>query len=432
MLFVYNFLQITLLLCTFPLLILVAGRRKYRERFWQRLGHGLRPRAAAVAQLPGTSRIWLHCLSVGEVTSALPLVRGLRRQMPSAQIIVSVTTSSGLQVAKKQMSPWADLVVAAPLDLRPVVEWFVRILKPDLFVLVETDFWPNWLHCLQKHDIPALLVNGRISPLSFARYQRFRFFFTPLFSAFTLLAMQTENDAAQMRALGVPADRLLALGNLKYAPAATGERKNAAQPDREALSLPANSTVWVCGSTHPGEEELLLPAFASLLAEDLGLVLLLAPRDPQRAPEIARLARELGLKTRRRSCPDDPPAPILLLDTLGELAACYRLARVAFIGGSLVPYGGHNPLEAVIHGVPVLFGPHMEDFQEIARDLLQCGGAEVVCSSVEIAGTVRRILRDASVHAAMRTAAGALAALRAGVIERHLAAMARLLDQRRG
>lgn len=433
MLVVYNFLQVTLLLGAAPLLaLLILGRRKYRERFWQRLGFGLHQRAEKITVIPGTPRIWLHCLSVGEVTSALPLVRGLRLRMPAARIIVTVTTTTGIKVAKQQLAPFADLVLAAPFDLLPVIHRYITILRPNLFILVETDFWPNWLHGLRRHRIPAMLVNGRVSQASFARYQRFRFFFRPLFSSFSLLAMQTESDAVQMRALGVEAKRLQILGNLKYAPAAGQDREPSTMLSKNDLKLPADSEVWACGSIHPGEEELLLPAFAALMADHPRLCLLLAPRDPQRTPDLARLARQHGLDTMRRTCPRDQPARILLLDTLGELAACYHLARVAFIGGSLVTCGGHNPLEAARHGIPVLFGPHMEDFAEIARDLLQGGGAQMVSSREEITGAVHRILAESAVHAAMRNAAIELVSRQAGVIDRHLAALNGLLAAGRG
>jgi 3-deoxy-D-manno-octulosonic-acid transferase len=433
MLIFYNFLQITLLLVAAPFLaLLIAGRRKYRERFWQRLGFGLQRRAENSNPSSDTGRIWLHCLSVGEVTSALPLLKGLHLRLPAARVIVTVTTSSGMRVAEQQLAPFADLVLAAPLDLLPVINRYIRVLRPDLFILVETDFWPNWLHAFQRRGIPAMLVNGRISRASFARYQRFRFLFGPLFSSFALLAMQTGSDAAQMQKLGVPAERLLILGNLKYAPAEAPDQGAVNRLDRTDLRLPPDSEVWICGSTHPGEEELLLPAFASLTVDHPRLILLLAPRDPKRTPELSRLARRLGLDTMRRTSPGDPPARILILDTLGELASCYHLARLAFIGGSLVPCGGHNPLEASRLGIPVLFGPHMEDFAEIARDLLECGGAEEVSSPGEISAAVRRILEDGDVHAAMRAAAAEMVTRQAGVIDRHLAALTGLLNTGRG
>jgi 3-deoxy-D-manno-octulosonic-acid transferase len=425
---VYNFLQLLLLVTAFPLLaLLVLGRRKYRERFWQRSGFGLQQQALTVNTHPDEKRIWLHCLSVGEVTSALPLLRALRRQMPQVRIIVSVTTSSGMRVARAQAAPWCDRLIASPLDLLPVVHRFIRLLRPDLFILVETDFWPNWLFALRARSIPTLLINGRISTASFARYRRFNFFFTPLFSTFTLLAMQTEHDADQMRTLMVPRDRLLILGNLKYAPADVSEEQTIPPISQKDLRIPLESAVWVCGSTHPGEEDILLQAFAALTPNHPGLFLLLAPRDPNRAEEVARLAQRLGLKTMRRTRSDDPPAPILILDTLGELAACYRFARLAFVGGSLVPCGGHNPLEAVRLGVPVLFGPHMEDFREIARDLIQGGGAREVRGREDLVAAVRLILENREIRLAMRNAANALAHRQAGVIDRHLAAVTGLL-----
>ncbi|MFZ5798490.1 MAG: 3-deoxy-D-manno-octulosonic acid transferase, partial [Thermodesulfobacteriota bacterium] len=237
----------------------------------------------------------------------------------------------------------------------------------------------------------------------------------------------TEHDADQMRALKVPRDRLLILGNLKYAPADVSEEQTIPPISQKDLRIPVESTVWVCGSTHPGEEDILLQAFAALTPNHPGLFLLLAPRDPNRAEEVARLAQRMGLRTMRRTRSDDPPARILILDTLGELAACYRFARLAFVGGSLVPCGGHNPLEAVRLGVPVLFGPHMEDFREIARDLIQGGGAREVRGREDLVAAVRLILENREIRLAMRNAANALAHRQAGVIDRHLAAVAGLL-----
>jgi 3-deoxy-D-manno-octulosonic-acid transferase len=419
MLIVYNFLQGVLLIAAFPLLLLILGRKKYRSRMGDRLGIGLGQKIAAIN--PGEKKIiWIHGLSVGEVTSALPLVKGIREEMDRACVVFSASTGTGMSIALEKIKPHVDLVIAAPLDLLPVVNKFIRLIRPDLFLLVETDFWPNWLHQLRHSAIPLVLVNGRISPSSFRRYRRFNFFFTPMFRSFALLSMQTESDAAQMRQLGVPPARVKTLGNLKYDTnlyRGNNDPENHPAPDPR---IPATSMIWVCGSTHPGEEEIIITAFSRLLLTRTDIILILAPRDPDRRNEIRKLITGQGMQSMRRSCPADPAAPILLLDTLGELAASYRLARVAFIGGSLVDLGGHNPLEAAAYGVPVLFGPHMDDFLEIARDLLECAGAVIVDSPAALEAAVRQIFDDEAVHRRMSDAARNLVERNSGVIKNHL------------
>ncbi|VAW36555.1 3-deoxy-D-manno-octulosonic acid transferase [hydrothermal vent metagenome] len=431
MIFVYNFLQILFLAIGLPLLVpLVLIRRKYRGRTMTRLG--FIPAGIIPAPPPGRGKIiWIHALSVGEVTSALPLVRGIRESMPTAVIIFSAATRTGMEVAEQYIRPFADQITPAPLDLLFAVNRYIRTIRPDLFILVESDFWPNWLNQLRRHNIPAMLVNGRMSDRSFRLYRRFRFFFKPMFRCLTLLSMQTEEGAAQMRQLGLPGQRILALGNLKYDTVQTAPETEDRQDARRraAPNIIEDSIVWVCGSTHRGEEEIILDAYARLKAGTDRLALIIAPRDIGRSREIMHLAEARGLQAGRRTAPPERPGQMLILDTIGELASFYRLARVAFIGGSLVARGGHNPLEAAAHGVPVLFGPHMEDFREIARDLVQCGGAAIVNSEADLTRAVQRILDDDRGRASMSAAAAGLVAANAGVVARHLQEIERLLNK---
>ena len=264
MIFVYNFLQTILLLTTFPfLLLIIFSRKKYRSRIGARLGIGLSKKITGLN--PGSKKtIWIHSLSVGEVTSALPLVMGIREEMDQVCVVFSASTASGMNIALEKIKPHVDLVIAAPLDLLPVTKKFVRIIQPDMFILVETDFWPNWLHSLQRHSIPLMLVNGRISQSSFTKYQRFNFFFKSLFQSFDLLSMQTENDATQMRQLGVPTQRIKTLGNLKYDINLFTDIALEKKPDFTDDRIPETDLIWVCGSTHPGEEEMIITAFANL------------------------------------------------------------------------------------------------------------------------------------------------------------------------
>ncbi|MGX9728096.1 MAG: 3-deoxy-D-manno-octulosonic acid transferase [Candidatus Electronema sp. VV] len=364
--------------------------------------------------------IWIHALSVGEVTSALPLVKAIRESIRPAVLVFSATTRSGKELAERLIAPHADFILFSPLDFPCAVRRYLDAIRPSCFILVETDFWPNWLRQLRRRQIPAMLVNGRISEKSFAAYRRFALFFKPMFRCFRLLSMQTAQDRDKMLALGIPTERLACFGNLKYDLPA---RQTA--PHDLAAAAHDHRPVWVCGSTHPGEEELIFAAFKKLAG--LPLRLIIAPRKIERGGELLKLARSFGLNAVLRSSDDvGAESCVLILDTIGELAGCYSLARLAFIGGSLVDEGGHNPIEAAAQGVPVLFGPHTEDFAEIARDLLDCGGAKVVTAET-LAETAASILSDDALHTAMSGAARDLVERQRGGVERHVQAVRELL-----
>lgn len=370
-------------------------------------------------QLDSRLTIWIHALSVGEVTSALPLVKGIREQLCPVQIIFTVTTRSGRVLAERLIAPHVDLVLFSPLDVPCAIRRYLDAIRPDMFILVETDFWPNWLRLLKRRKVPMLLVNGRISAKSFAAYRRFLFFFRPMFCCFDLLSMQTTHDRDAMLALGIPAERLAVLGNLKYDLPA----QQAAPSD---LAAENGRPVWVCGSTHPGEEELIFAAFKQVSAA-ANIRLILAPRKIERGGELLTLARSFGLDAVLRSSGEiGAENRVLILDTIGELAGCYSLARLAFIGGSLVDEGGHNPIEAAAQAVPVLFGPYMEDFAEIAADLTACGGAKTVTAET-LAEAVAAILSNDGLHQAMSNAARQLVEQQRGGVERHVQAIRQLL-----
>lgn len=417
-----------------PLLPLVALRGKYRHRLARRLGFGLGKRMAALPPVaPDAPVIWLHALSVGEATSALPLVAGIRQSWKEARIIFSVTTSSGHQMAEQLIAPHVDTLIPSPLDLAPVIWWFLRAIRPDCFVLVETDFWPNWLHGLARHRVPTMLVNGRISETSFDRYQRYQWFFAPMFRTFSFLAMQTGADADKMVQLGVEPCRVNTLGNLKfdtgqYTPDPAAANTKATQ--KTTYGFTAAAPLWICGSTHRGEEQVLFFLYQWLRETIPDLQLLVAPRNIERSGEILALADAAGLACRRRTADTEASGPVLLLDTIGELASCYTMAEVVFIGGSLIPLGGHNPLEPAAVSVPVLYGPHMEDFSEIAALLIHSGGARQVAGPDELYQTLVEILTNPALQASMAEAAGECVRANRGVVQAHLEAMAALLKPR--
>jgi 3-deoxy-D-manno-octulosonic-acid transferase len=425
MLLLYNLLQIITGVLFLPIVVLVVLLTpKYRRSTWLRLGFGL---PALVRNLAaGRPRIWVHALSVGEVASARALVWRLRQEYPGGVMIFSASTRSGRAYAAAVLAEHVDLLVPFPLDLWWSVERFVRLLRPDVFILTETDLWPNFLASLARHGVAALLVNGRLSAESFQRYRRFRFFFAPLLRGFRYLAMQTVADAEKMQGLGVANERLLNLGNLKY-----GVLDESGHPGSGASTLAtapgAPKRLWVAGSTHPGEEEIILTVYRQLRDAFGDLYLVLAPRNIERGPELAALAGEFGFSPVRRSEGGGLTGDLLILDSLGELAAVYGLAAFAFVGGSLVMARGHNPLEPAAFAKPVIFGPHMEDFAEIAADLLAVGGAVRVEDAESLRLILGRWLGDEAERLAVGERAARLIREQRGVTARHVELVRRII-----
>lgn len=412
MLFLYNIVWFLLLP---PVLAVFACRGKYRQRLPARFGWGLW-RGWAGKKRIGHPIVWIHALSVGEVTSAVPLVRALRGHYPDAYLVVSVTTATGRVVADRHLRGVVDQIIDGPVDFLPVINHFIRTIAPDLYILVETDFWPNLLNALKRRGIPALLVNGRISATSMRGYQRGKIFFLPMFQCFSALAMQTGADRDKMRDLGLENHLLPILGNLKFATILQTQTTET----QFGRSLPRGRSLFVAGSTHAGEERLLLDGYQQLRASLTGLYLVIVPRDPLRAPEIAAMARERGLKPTMRSSAEPAAGELTIVDTIGELLALYSMACIAFVGGSLVAKGGHNPLEPACHGVPVLFGPHMEDFSEIAGLLVDGGAARVVNDGDDLYQTVATLLADSNLRAFMGEKARQTVLTHSNVIDNHL------------
>jgi len=424
--FFYNlFLTVVVIVFAPVLFVKVILTPKYRSRSVKRLGFALG--AGPDGSAPGSHpRIWVHALSVGEVASARNLVRELRRDYPKGVIIFSSATRAGESFAQAALREQVDCFAPFPFDLLVSVKRLVSWVRPDLFVLVETDFWPNFLRELHRRDIPTLLVNGRASASSFAKYRKLPWLFRPLFNSFQALAMQTEQDAVHMRQLGVDPARLAVLGNLKYDAALPGNSLKTGL-DRAALRIPTQALVWVAGSTHQGEEEIIFNAFQALVQAFANLFLIVAPRNVERGAELAAMAARRGIPACRRSLGEADGGSVLILDTLGELASVYALCDVAFVGGSLVPARGHNPLEPAGHGKPVLFGPYMEDFAEISRDLLAAGGARLVHDAEGLRAGLSLLLADPAERQRAGRQAGELIASRRGVTEAHLALIRRVL-----
>lgn len=418
----YNIIQLLALLLLLPLLAAWALAPKYRSRIAGRLGIAL-PELSPKQE--GRPRIWIHALSVGEVASSLPLVRAIRTALPHSEIIFSTTTRSGADYARR-MADQIDLFVPFPLDFYWTVKKFISHLSPDLFILIETDFWPNILWQLSRRKVPCLLANGRITEHSFKAYGWAAFLFGPLFNSFTCLSMQIEEDARRMMGLGVAADKVVSCGNLKYDLPQSVGRQGTKSLTRAEFNLPTEGPLLVAGSTHAGEEEIIIKAFKQLLGNYPDLSLIIAPRDVNRSNEIAGLISKSGLTCTQRSRRTTGEEAILLLDTLGELSQVYALANIAFVGGSLVPEGGHNPLEPAVFGKPILFGLHMQDFAEISLALLQAGAAKEI-TAWNIKDILNALLADKRLCLEMGEKAAGLIKKNQGAAERYLEIIKKLL-----
>ncbi|MGB3210602.1 MAG: 3-deoxy-D-manno-octulosonic acid transferase [Desulforhopalus sp.] len=424
----YNILHLVFLPVFLPFIILfVLFTPKYRDRFPARLGIGLGQQIPMPLQSGQTSvpkTIWLHALSVGEVTSTVPLITGLRKSYPDSRIIVSVTTRTGKRTAENLLSSLADHIIDGPFDLLPVVSRFMHYIQPDLFILVETDFWPNTLLYLNKNKIPTILVNGRVSQKSMEGYQRLRFFFYPMFQSFSFLCMQTKRDRDKMEKMGLPGEKLKTLGNLKF------DTFTAEQPPSLPTSadlLPGNRLLLICGSTHPGEEKILIESYCQVRKKHPEIFMIIAPRDTKRSVEIQVLAAAHGLTVALRSDKSSASADIFILDTIGELVHFYSLSDIGFVGGSLVNKGGHNPIEPATFGIPVIFGPNMQDFSEIADALIATGGATVVSDHQQLSEIVTLLLESPELRTQQGHAAQQYVARQRGVIDKHLELIGPLL-----
>ncbi|MGQ9898106.1 MAG: 3-deoxy-D-manno-octulosonic acid transferase [Acidobacteriota bacterium] len=338
-------------------------RRQWLSRWRERLTYRPLPCSAP--------RIWLHGVSVGEVLASQPLACALRERFPQASFVMSTTTDTGQACAREQLA-WMDAHVYFPLDVPWMTEQAVTSLKPALVIILETEIWPNFLRTCARHQVPVVLVNGRLSDRSFARYRWLGQAMGDLLGYFRLCLMQSDMDAERLCQLGASPAHVITTGNLKYAPPDANERERRdriADDLRRQYHLGDGRPCIVAGSTVEGEEPLLVEVFARLRSNVhlAACRLLLAPRHPERFAEVARYLERFDWQVARRSQPqpEDVRAEVILLDTVGELAAAYRWADVAFVGGSLVPRGGHNILEPAAEGRAIVTGPHTENFRAI-------------------------------------------------------------------
>ena len=393
---------------------------KYLQTFRERMGR-LPPSLNA-----GRERsIWIHAVSVGEVLAARTLVKPLRERFPGHRLFVSTTTVTGNGVARKSL-PDVDGLFFAPFDWVRPVRRALDALNPALLVLVETELWPNLIHEAHRRGTRVAVVNGRISPRSFPRYRRVRALLKKMLGEVDLFLMQGEAHAVRVREMGAPPDRVRVLGNLKY-----DALEEVMAPESLAGVIGDGSRpLWVAGSTVEGEEEIVLRAYRQVRDRVPQARLLIAPRHAERFAAVPAIVEAAGLRCLRRTSLRPgawPDGHVVVLDTLGELARVYPLATVVFVGGSLVPKGGHNILEAAVAGKAVVVGPHMENFQEIADEFVGAGAVVQVPSADALAAEVSVLLTDAARRAALGEKARLLVHRNRGALRTTVDALAALV-----
>ncbi len=332
-------------------------------------------------KLQGKRPIWVHSVSVGETTAVKPLLAALKKSYPQHPLVISNMTETGRSIAQKIKE--VDVCIYFPFDFTFAVKHLLSEMNPVLVIIVETELWPNFLCSARSLAIPVVVVNGRISDRSFRSYLRFRIFFRKVLEYVDAFCMQSEVDASRIRSIGAASEKVSVTRNLKFDIPFTGSDAEEKRMTRARFSIPEKVFIFTAGSTHKGEDELVLSAFDSLRKSGASALMILVPRHPERAGEVAKIAEGFGFKPVLRSALSGHDGKlkedeVLIVDTVGELLSLYAASDLVFVGGSLVPVGGHNPLEPSSVGVPVLFGPHMSNFREIAAMSIRYGAAREV------------------------------------------------------
>ncbi|MBI4982578.1 MAG: 3-deoxy-D-manno-octulosonic acid transferase [Candidatus Omnitrophica bacterium] len=371
MIIIYNFIALVIFLIYFPVYLL---RRKFHSGLWQRLG--VLPKRLNLGK-----PIWIHAVSVGEAAACRGLVDGLRKIYPEKKFVISTVTTTGNKIAHTIAQP-GDFVCYLPLDFSFIVKKIITRVNPSLFIIAETEIWPNLITCLWKKGIPVVVVNARISDGSFRGYFMLRAFLKPILKKISLFCAQTQVDVDRLMTIGAEVDKIKVTGNMKFDLSRREYSEKDCNNFKEKLAITVKEKLLVAGSTHPGEEKIILEAYKSLLEDLPGLRLLIAPRHPERAQEVSVLIKDSGFEPLRTSLlnPSNPsnsrnPTTIFVLDTIGELLNYYAIADIVFVGGSLIKKGGHNILEPASLAKPIIFGQYMFNFRDTAKLFLKNSAA---------------------------------------------------------
>lgn len=404
-------------------LLRMANSGKYRAGLSERFG-----RVPARLVCAGRKSIWIHAVSVGEVIAVLPLATRLAEEHPELCVLLSTTTLTGQSLARQRWG--AERVFYFPMDFRWIVRRYLHALRPAMIVLAETELWPNFILAADRARVPIAVVNARISDRSYPRYRRLRWFWRPQLRRIALYCAQSDEDARRLREIGASAERVRVTGNLKFDFAAAG---SSMLVDQLRLAV-SGAKVLVAGSTLEGEEKLLVDAWPELSEKFPRLLMILAPRHPERFAGVAAILSAAKIAFTRRSEWNGEPllrdgGSVFFLDSIGELTSVYSLATVAFVGGSAMGGGGHNPLEPAQWGVPVVMGESYENFRSIVNALRDADAIRIAPRE-QLISELQMLLQDERAARAIGERARALAHAEAGALQRTLAALNALLQER--
>ncbi|MEO5366533.1 MAG: 3-deoxy-D-manno-octulosonic acid transferase [Magnetococcus sp. WYHC-3] len=422
----YWILTVLLFVLALPLLLWRQVRTdRYRGTLGQRFGLDLPPRPL------NPSPLWLHAVSVGEVLAARDLARALSRRFPRHPLLITTVTRTGMEVARREI-PAAAGYRYLPLDLPGVVQRVVQRTNPCALILMETELWPGLIHAMAHRGRPVVVVNARLSPRSVRGYRRLRFLLRPAWGGLTAILAQSPEDRTRFIDIGIPAHRVQVTGNLKFDRAGI-------LPDAESMQElfqkmpPLADPVLLAASTHPGEEPAVLAAYGALRQINPTWRLILVPRHPHRAAEVVHLVQAHGEPSQLFSTLNGPwSTPVMVVDQVGWLYRLYGLAQMVFVGGSLIPHGGQNPLEAAAWGLVPVFGPHTNNFHSITATLLQQGAALRVADAAQLTSTLCALAGDAQRRADLGKRARAVVKENQGALERTLAHLEEILTQQEG
>jgi len=396
MLILYNIILFLAAIIIAPYyLIIIIFRGKYRRSIIPKLGGG---QEKIINSLKKNKRVWIHAVSVGEVTAAIPIVAALKNGNQDIDIILSTSTETGQEMARN-LASGVSAFIYFPLDFLFVVRKVIRQVRPDIFVMVETELWPNFLETCKNEGVKTLMVNGRISPRSHGKYLLTGFFWKKIFNNLIAAGMIADVDASRMKTIGMPAQKIKVMGNAKYDALAAMAHPKLQQNISRRLNVKINERFFVAGSTHPGEEEIIIETYKNLISLYPDFKLIIVPRHIERAPAISELFQKNGFvdivtmkminksKTRHNE-------RVVLIDVIGELFKIYSLATIVYCGGSLVNKGGQNILEAAAWGKVIFYGPHMDDFTEEKNLLESVGCGVTVKNAKDLQGKILQALKD--------------------------------------
>lgn len=381
MMILYNILLVfvfCLIILGIPVIIpVILFSEKRRKTVLQRMALTPFPKKIRQNRQFNKDRIWIHALSLGETVSAVPLVKAMKQRFSNKQILFSASTKTGFETAQKELAGYVESFFYFPYDFLIPVKKVMDQVNPEFVVIVETDIWPNFMCEAQKRAVPVFLVNTRLSQRSFSGYKRFSFFTAPIFQIFTMICTQSGADAERFKKLIGSSDKIITTGNLKFDQPVENIPDAGLQQIRSVLNINKNFRIIVAGSTHEGEEEIIAQVYKKLKKSFDNLCLIIAPRNPERAGDVCQIFKSGKINALKMAQIQNKQASfdVMVVDRIGVLKKLYALSDISFAGGSLKPFGGHNPLEPAAFARPVIFGPHMSDFKEISQFLLESGGA---------------------------------------------------------